>query len=172
MTEAIYRDGLSQNLEAAAMDAVPWLELFYRRSTGVPSPVVMDDVNLQRLSACIKALAQFLCSIDVESEDVPARESGEIATELAEYAHEAWSGWMNYLLSKSKVNDDGTWTIPAQYAERWYRQMTTPYHLLPESEKTIDRAEAHKLLEIVSQTSNQFPPPVVSQPLVDIHRHA
>jgi hypothetical protein len=68
---------------------------------------------------------------------------------LADYAHEAWSGWMNYLLSKSTVNDDGTWTVPAWAAERWHRQMSTPYHLLSEEERDNDRAEADKMLEIV-----------------------
>lgn len=67
---------------------------------------------------------------------------------LAEYAHEAWSGWMNYLLSKSIVNDDGSWTIPPELAERWYRQLTTPYFLLPEGEKESDRAEADKMLAL------------------------
>lgn len=74
--------------------------------------------------------------------DLGAKVTVDPIEALAEYAHDAWSGWMNYLLSKSKVNDDGTWTIPAQSTERWYRQMTTPYFLLPENEKTSDRAEA------------------------------
>jgi len=77
---------------------------------------------------------------------------GEPREKLANYAHEAWSNWMNYLLSKSTVNDDGTWTIPAQSAERWYRQMTTPYFLLPEDEKASDRAEADKILSLLGDT--------------------
>ena len=51
---------------------------------------------------------------------------------LAEYAHIAWSGWMNYMFSKCTRNDDGTLTIPAWAIERWTRQMTTSYADLPE----------------------------------------
>lgn len=80
------------------------------------------------------------------------RETSELREALAAYAHDAWSGWMNYLLSKSTVNDDGTWTVPKWAAERWYRQMSTPYHLLPEDEKTSDRAEADKMLAIVAHS--------------------
>lgn len=70
---------------------------------------------------------------------------------LAEYAHQAWSGWMDYLFSKSQVNDDGTVTLPAWAVERWKRQVATPYAELPESEKESDRAEADRMLEIVSR---------------------
>lgn len=76
--------------------------------------------------------------------------SNELREALAAYAHEAWSGWMNYLLSKSTVNEDGSWTVPAASAERWHRQMSTPYHLLPEGEKASDRKEADQMLAIVS----------------------
>ena len=67
---------------------------------------------------------------------------------LAEYAHEAWSGWMRYLFSKSVVNEDGSVTIPREFVARWARQMDTPYHKLPENEKESDREEARKMLEI------------------------
>jgi hypothetical protein len=68
--------------------------------------------------------------------------------QLAEYAHDAWSGWMVYLFGKSTRNDDGTVTIPQWAAERWERQAHTPYAQLPESEKQSDRAEADKILAI------------------------
>lgn len=79
--------------------------------------------------------------------------------ELAEYAHEAWSGWMKYMFEKGALTT--TWDIkerrtvqtfhlPYQFVERWQRQMNTPYADLPESEKESDRAEADKMLEIIS----------------------
>lgn len=78
---------------------------------------------------------------------------------LAAYAHdEAWSGWMNYLLSKSTVNADGSWTIPAISAERWYRQMSMPYHLLPEAEKESDRKEADRMLALMFSAGRSEPP--------------
>ena len=71
---------------------------------------------------------------------------------LAEYAHDAWSGWMRYLFEKSIRNPDGTITIPKHAAERWTRQMNTPYRELPENEKKSDLAEADKILAIIEQT--------------------
>lgn len=68
---------------------------------------------------------------------------------LAAYAHEAWSGWMRYMFNKAEVNEDGTWTMPADLVTRWKRQMTTPYAELPESEKASDRAEADKIFGIM-----------------------
>ena len=69
---------------------------------------------------------------------------------LAEYAHEAWSGWMRYLFSVSTVNSDGSVTIPASMARRWTRQMNTPYQMLSSSEQHSDIVEAEKMLEIMS----------------------
>lgn len=67
---------------------------------------------------------------------------------LAEYAHDAWSGWMKHMFRFGTLNDDGTWTMRAKSVERWQRQMSTPYAELPESEKMSDRAEADKILAI------------------------
>jgi hypothetical protein len=67
--------------------------------------------------------------------------------ELAAYAHEAWSGWMEYLFSKCLKESDGM-KIPQSLVERWTRQMQTPYAELPENEKDSDRAEALKMQAI------------------------
>ena len=77
---------------------------------------------------------------------------------LAAYAHEAWSGWMRYLWRMSTTNDDGTVTIPASLVERWQRQTNTEYADLPEKEKTSDRDEAMKVLDIM------FPQPATDLP--------
>ena len=69
---------------------------------------------------------------------------------LAEYAHDAWSGWMRYLFAKSTHNEDGTVTIPAWAAERWKRQSSTPYKDLSDREKDSDRHEAARMLAIHS----------------------
>lgn len=68
---------------------------------------------------------------------------------LAEYAHDAWSGWMVYMFSKSDKNEDGTMTIPKWAVERWSRQATTKYSGLPEGEKASDRDEADRMLAII-----------------------
>lgn len=72
---------------------------------------------------------------------------------LADYAHKAWSGWMKYLFQKSTVNVDGTVTIPNELADRWIRQMHTPYERLPEEEKNSDRIEADNILGLVDNVS-------------------
>ena len=72
-----------------------------------------------------------------------------ITERLAEYAHKAWAGWMDYLFEKSTKNDDGSVTIPASLVERWKRQAQTPYTELPESEKESDRKEADTMMEII-----------------------
>jgi predicted NACHT family NTPase len=70
--------------------------------------------------------------------------------ELANYAHEAWSGWMKYLFSKTTRNWDDSVTISAEFVDRWERQLGTSYPLLPENEQQSDKDEADKILKIMS----------------------
>lgn len=70
---------------------------------------------------------------------------------LAAWCHEQWSNWMFYLFSKGTLNDDGTWTMPAWAAQRWYRQMNVLYVDLSEDEKDSDRNEADKLAEVLDK---------------------
>lgn len=70
---------------------------------------------------------------------------------LAEYAHDAWSGWMNHLFQKSEENADGTYTIPLWAVDRWKRQLYTKYSDLPEDEKDSDRKEADRMIKIIEK---------------------
>ena len=74
-----------------------------------------------------------------------------VRKKLADYAHMTWSGWMQYMFSKSAKNSDGSITIPASLVERWTRQMNTPYAELPENEKESDRLEADRMIEICDE---------------------
>lgn len=75
--------------------------------------------------------------------------------ELAEYAHAAWSGWIDYFFSKCTPGldgddaMDGSLIIQPWAVERWRRQAATPYADLPEEEKESDRQEADRMLAIV-----------------------
>jgi hypothetical protein len=69
--------------------------------------------------------------------------------ELASYAHDAWSGWMKYMFSKSIITTDKNVIIPSDLVKRWDRQMNTKYEDLPESEKESDRKEADTMLAII-----------------------
>lgn len=84
--------------------------------------------------------------------------STEAREQLAEYAHEAWSGWMKYMFEKGKLMLETTsgakeseiiYVMPAWAVKRWSRQMETAYADLPESEKESDRAEADKIIAIM-----------------------
>lgn len=68
---------------------------------------------------------------------------------LADVMHQIWAKWMNYLFSVSVQNEDGTWTIPKEFAERWQRQVNTKYQDLSEKEKQSDRHQADKVLATV-----------------------
>lgn len=92
----------------------------------------------------------------------------QLREKLAEYAHDAWAGWMLYMSSKieqgstrqrrDRVYLQQGW-LPSGLIDRWNRQMNTPYSELPESEKESDRAEADKILNILQQVSPQLRDP-------------
>lgn len=67
-------------------------------------------------------------------------------TELARYAHQAWSGWMHHLFECSTNHGDGRVTIPMEQAERWKRQMNTEFAALSEKEQASDYKEADFIL--------------------------
>ena len=68
---------------------------------------------------------------------------------LAEYAHNAWSDWMQYLFSLSRTNADASVTIPRKLVNRWQRRMTTEYKDLTEVEKELGKKEAQKILNVM-----------------------
>jgi len=69
---------------------------------------------------------------------------------IADFMHDQWSHWMKYLFTKTIYEDYGERTgeiIPTELAERWQRQMETPYAELSETEKDSDRKLAKKLID-------------------------
>jgi hypothetical protein len=71
--------------------------------------------------------------------------------ELADKEHASWGRWMQYLFSKSEGHGDGSITIPASLALRWFRQADTPYAELSEQEKQSDRDEVAHILPIIKK---------------------
>ena len=67
---------------------------------------------------------------------------------LAQYAHDAWSGWMQYLFTKGRLNKSGSFTIKKDSVDRWQRQMNTSFYDLPQEEKESDFAEASTILDL------------------------
>jgi hypothetical protein len=76
-----------------------------------------------------------------------------LVEKLANYAHEAWTGWMDYLFSKTlPIDNNSAMVIPSDSETRWRRQMKTPYSELPEDEKESDRKEARKIIDILEDS--------------------
>ncbi len=73
-----------------------------------------------------------------------------VRDKLAEYAHEAWSGWMRYLFDKS-TPDAGCTIIPSDLTTRWRRQASTPFNKLPPEERRSDYTEADHMLAIMAE---------------------
>jgi len=68
---------------------------------------------------------------------------------LAEYAHEAWSGWMEYMFELCWEDDNGNYIISEELVSRWLRLKNTDYKNLTEIEKVSDKDEAKKILKIL-----------------------
>jgi hypothetical protein len=69
--------------------------------------------------------------------------------QLAALAHEQWSGWMKHLFGKSICDGPFGCLIPGDLADRWLRQLNTPYADLSEEEKESDRKEADRVLAVI-----------------------
>ena len=106
---------------------------------------IMDHGGRRNLELCWSCARAF---VNVHALNTDA--SADLREALAEYAHAAWSGWMDYMFEMSGgAHLDGTLAVPADLTERWKRQMTTPYSELSAGEKDSDRDEADKMLAIV-----------------------
>lgn len=71
---------------------------------------------------------------------------------LAEYAHEAWSGWMQHMFGLCK-RVKGTLTFDETDINRWLMQMDTHYIDLPEEMKASDLEQADKIMELIKACS-------------------
>ena len=95
----------------------------------------------------------FLKLTNLKDIDRPFKDLTNEREKLASYAHNAWSLWMKYMFSKSKINESGEVVIPKTLVDRWNRQYSTKYEDLPESEKESDRHEADNILRILNETT-------------------
>lgn len=74
----------------------------------------------------------------------------ELGEQLAAVQHEIWAHWMRYMFTCGQFGPDGSWHMPAFKAERWQRQMDTPYAELTDRERESDREQADKILAVVA----------------------
>ena len=73
----------------------------------------------------------------------------ELIEALADKEHASWARWMCYVFDIGKTNEDGSFTIPKEYVDRWLRQACTDYKELSEREKQSDRDEVAHILPII-----------------------
>ena len=73
----------------------------------------------------------------------------ELIEQLASCEHGSWARWMCYVFDIGKTNEDGSFTIPKEYVDRWLRQACTDYKELSEREKQSDRDEVAHILPII-----------------------
>lgn len=73
---------------------------------------------------------------------------------VADYAHRAWSGWMQYMFLHCTLNDRGDATIPVGVVRRWRRQIETPYEQLPPAEQASALEQADAILSLLHRRRN------------------
>jgi hypothetical protein len=74
----------------------------------------------------------------------------QMVDELAAIEHERWSRWQRYLHSKGQRLPDGSLLIPADFVERWDRQIATPYAALSDDEKESDREQVRTYIPAIA----------------------
>lgn len=82
-------------------------------------------------------------------------EKSALIEQLAEKEHAGWSHWMEYLFSVCIREPGGALVIPAEFVERWQRQLQTPYPLLTENEKQSDRNEVAHILPLIDEYAHR-----------------
>lgn len=77
--------------------------------------------------------------------------------QLADVQHAIWAHWMRYMFTCGQFGPDGTWHMPAFKAERWQRQMDTPYNELTDQERESDLHQADKVLGVFQPVLDAVP---------------
>lgn len=83
-------------------------------------------------------------------------ERSQTIERLAAIEHERWAHWQRYLHGQCERREDGALIIPADLADRWARQVKTPYSQLSEQEKESDKEQVHKYLPTVMDVLGQL----------------
>jgi pyruvate-formate lyase-activating enzyme len=111
-----------------------------------------DDPHIEEIiDVTADLLGRCVSSNGGEPTITPLEETRE---RLAAYAHEAWSSYMSYFLDKCR-RPNGAYLVEPAYAEALLRQIAMPYADLSEQEKDADRAEADKMLRIISPNGGE-----------------
>lgn len=82
-------------------------------------------------------------------------ESELLLDQLAAAEHERWAHWQQYVHQQCQVGPDGSLTIPAELADRWAKQISTPFAQLTDAEKDSDRDQVRRYLPIIAAAIRQ-----------------
>jgi len=73
----------------------------------------------------------------------------------ANLEHERWARWQKHMFSKGTIVKaglhEGDLIIPAEFVDRWFRQIETTYDDLSEPEKESDRKETRNYLPLIKE---------------------
>ena len=75
---------------------------------------------------------------------------------LADLEHDRWSRWMRWVYENGTWNQDGSFTINRDKAQRWASLAATRYDFLDDETQEWDRTEARKTL---AKLAEAFPDP-------------
>jgi hypothetical protein len=75
----------------------------------------------------------------------------ELVERLAAVEHERWAHWQRYVHDHCERLADGRLAIPADLAERWEKQIGTPYEQLTDEEKQSDREQVARVLPVFNE---------------------
>ncbi len=76
-------------------------------------------------------------------------ESARAVDRLAAIEHERWAHWQRYVHDQCERREDGALVVPAELAQRWETQMSTPYDELSDEEQESDREQVRKYLPTI-----------------------
>lgn len=82
---------------------------------------------------------------------LPALQAADLLEALAAVEHDRWSHWQRFMHSQCIAGEDGSLVIPPKLAEKWSRQMATPYSELSDEEKQSDRDQVMRYLPLVAE---------------------
>ncbi|MBK8773201.1 MAG: hypothetical protein IPM06_22600 [Rhizobiales bacterium] len=84
-------------------------------------------------------------------------ERDDLVIALADVQHEIWAHWMRYMFTQGKTDFiTGDWTMPVAKADRWKRQMDTPYADLTSQERKSDIEQAEKVIAVLREWQQDY----------------
>lgn len=75
----------------------------------------------------------------------------QLKEKLAAIEHERWGDWMTYLYEQGDWNDNGSFTINPQSAERWLGLISKPYSQLTPKQRASDLEQVDRYWPLIME---------------------